>query len=158
MKNATEKLQKMAASLATFSDTFEVRAHLAKQEAKDAWLKLEPVIDAQRTKADKLLTEIKSLKGEAELQTYLGMKELGDKLDLVTERLEHLIQAGKADAKTGVDLARLKVELAAMDTEDYLSEKKMEVEKAYTSSKYELKNTLAKTFDKVSTRINSLLH
>lgn len=156
MNDTAQKLERLASRLATFSDTFAVRAHLAKEDAKDAWSSLEPLLHKQRLRAEKLATELTALKDETELQTYLGLKELADKVDLVTTQLERLTQSGKSELKTGVDMARLKADLAAMDADDFIRDKRYEVERALAHSKVELKTDLNKVFKRLTHRLESI--
>lgn len=156
MTDLAAKLQKLAGNMATFTDTFEVRTHLAKKEAQDAWQSLEPVLNAQKEKLNGLVTQIKASKDESELQVYLGMKELADKMEVVTSQIDQLITAGKADVKTGIDTAKLKADLAAMDAEDFLKQKRSEFEKAYAASKVDAKTTLSSAMDKISKRFETL--
>lgn len=155
MNNPGQTLKRLASDIATFSDRFAVQTELAKKEAQDAWKDLLPVFHAQKEKAEILARQVTGVKDELELQTYLAMQELADKLDVAANQVEKIVASGRESVNETLDLTKLKLELASMDAESFFQAKKADLEKKYHSSKIEFKRNVEDVIQRLATRFES---
>lgn len=152
MNSTSQTLKKLASDIATFSDRFAVKADLAKKDAQDAWQNLLPVFHAQKEKAEVLASQMSGVKDELELQTYLGIQELAEKLDVAANQVEKIVATGRESVNEKIDLTKLRLELAAMEAESFFQAKKTDLEEKYHSSKLEFKTNVDDVVRRIADR------
>jgi hypothetical protein len=141
-------------------DHAQVQRRLAEMEASDAWTRLQGQVDRTMEQLDEAGQAVETASEDARERGQLALLEAKERADEIGQRFDELgARAGEAGTsmRAQVDLAQLRAHLARMEAQDYLGEKRSELEALARSTTEDARRRIADGLAHVNRRIERLI-